>query len=113
MYDAEQLILDSEIAMAVLGAAGDFVLIGLGPDDEIEAAMATAVKRGFSYCGVLVVTKDGQAAAKCEPDMDSISTCLKAALAFAHVVADRLKQPPKGDGVEWLKKLHELRDPRP
>jgi hypothetical protein len=38
MYDAtEQLVLDSEISMAVLGASGEFVLISLGPDSEIEA----------------------------------------------------------------------------
>jgi hypothetical protein len=35
-----------------------------------------------------------------------------AGLAFAQLVADRLKQKPKGDGVEWLTRLFELPDTR-
>jgi hypothetical protein len=110
MYDPqEQLVFNSEIAVAVLGRAGEFVLIHL--DDAIEDAMAAAIAKGYGYCGTLAVVK-GQAAAKCEPDPDSVYTMMHAALAFVQQVADRLKQPPEGDAVQFLEHLYALEDPR-
>ena len=106
----QQLAFDSEISVAVLGNAGEFVLIPLGGplDDNVTRA---AMERGFRYCGCLGI-KEGIPGAKCEPDPDSVFTCLMASLAFARLVCDRLKPPPKGDGVEWLTRLFALPDTR-
>jgi hypothetical protein len=106
----ETLVFDSEISVAVMGRGGEFVLIRLDGGID-EAATEDAARKGYAYCGVLGV-KDGQAGAKCEPNPDAIYTCLLASLAFAQLVADRLKQKPKGDGAEWLARLFELPDTR-
>jgi hypothetical protein len=108
----EQLAWDSEagVSVAVLGKGEDFVLISL--DGQIdEAATATALAKGFSYCGVLGI-KNGQAAVKCEPDSNAVYTMMHAALAFAAQVAERLREKPKGDAVEWLESLYRLPDTR-
>jgi hypothetical protein len=106
----EQLSRDSEISVAVLGKAKEFVLIRIdGPIDE--AARATAVERGFAYCGVMGV-KDGQAGVICEPFSDAAYTMMHAAIAFGAQVAERLREKPKGDSVEWLERLWQLPDPR-
>jgi hypothetical protein len=106
----EQLVFGGEISVAVLGKGADFVLIELQGEID-EDATEDAREKGYTYCGVLGV-KDGQAGAKCEPHPDAVYTMLHAGLAFAQLVADRLKPPPKGDGVEWLTALFALEDSR-
>lgn len=49
---------------------------------------------------------------RCEPDADAVFTMCFAGLEFAVMVADRLKQKLKGDGVEWLTRLFALPDTR-
>jgi len=110
MDATEQLVFDSDIAVGVLGKGGDFVLVPL--DGAIEAAMEAAVLRGWNYCGCYAVTKTGQPGVRCEPDPDSIFTMMYAALAFAQLVAERLRPKPKGDGVEWIEALYRLPDTR-
>jgi hypothetical protein len=107
----EQLVMEGEISVAVLGKGAEFVLIELQGDID-EAATSQAREKGYAYCGVLGV-KDGTAGAKCEPNPDAVYTMMHAGLAFAQLVADRLKQKPKGDGAEWLAALFALDDPRP
>jgi hypothetical protein len=110
MDTTEQLILDSEVACAVLGRAGEFVLIFL--DGKIENAMEAAICRGWGYCGTLVVTKTGQPDVICEPDPDSVYTLMRAGLAFAQLVAERLRPKPEDDSLAWLEALHHLPDTR-
>jgi hypothetical protein len=107
----DQLILDSDISVSVLGRNGDFVLVSLS--DDVDSAIETAAAKGWVYCGVLAVTKDGQAGARCEQDPDCIYTMMHAALAFAQKVADRLRLQVAGDAVHWLESLYRLEDPRP
>jgi hypothetical protein len=106
----QQLAFDSEFSVAVMGNAGEFILIQLGEplDDNVTRK---AIERGFRYCGCLGI-KDGVPGAKCESDPDAIYTCLLASLAFARMVCERLKPPSKGDGVEWLTRLFALSDTR-
>lgn len=106
--EQEQLAFDSEIAFGVLGRAGEFTLIPLAGDED-GALTVEAFARGHRYCGVLAVV-DGQAAAKCEPDMDAVYTMMHAGLAFAQMVADRLK--PKNDFVRFAEGLFRLSDTR-
>jgi len=106
----EQLVFGGEISVAVLGRGADFVLIELQGEIDEDATDA-AREKGYTYCGVLGV-KDGQAGAKCEPHPDCIYTMMLAGLAFAQLVADKLRAKPKGDGVEWLTALFALEDPR-
>jgi hypothetical protein len=106
----EQLVMEGEISVAVLGKGAEFVLIELQGEIDEDATDA-AREKGYTYCGVLGV-KDGTAGAKCEPHPDCVFTMMHAALAFAQLVADRLKQKPKGDGVAWLQRLFELPDTR-
>jgi hypothetical protein len=107
-----RLAFESEICVAVMGRAGDFLLIPLGGDGPLDDALtAQALERGLHYCGCLGV-KDGVAGAKCEPDPDSVYCCLMASLEFARMVAGRLKPQPQGDGVAWLENLFQLPDTR-
>lgn len=111
MDATERLVADSEMSAAVLGKGREFLLVDLS--GETDAAMEAARARGFSYCGCLAVV-NGQATARPEPDADSTLTMLYAALAFAHLVGDRLMPPqPKSDSVEWLTRLYALPDTRP
>jgi hypothetical protein len=108
MDASEQIAWSSELAWAVLGKGAEFVLIDLtGPIDD--ATTATALAKGFTYCGVMGV-KDGQAGVKCEPTLDAAVTMTHAALAFAAQMAGRTE--PKGDSLEWLERLYMLPDPR-
>jgi hypothetical protein len=111
MDTQERMVMESEVSAAVLGRAGEFILVDLS--GETDAAMEAARARGFSYCGCLAVV-NGQATARPEPDADAMLTMLYAGLAFAHLVADRLTPPqPKSDSVEWLTRLYALPDTRP
>jgi hypothetical protein len=77
------------------------------------AAVGRAVEIGYAFCGVMGV-KNGRAAISCEPDADAWTTMLAAAVPFAQMVADRLReQPNAGDVPEWLQSLFELPDTRP
>src|SRR5258708_13337164 len=105
----EQLVFDSEISVAVMGRGGEFVLVRLDGGID-ETATEEAARKGYAYCGCLGI-KDGVPGAKCEPDPDCVYTMMHAGLAFAQLVADRLKQKPKGDGVECLTRLFALPDP--
>src|SRR5258708_38538898 len=106
----EQLVFDSEISVAVMGRGGEFVIVRIDGGID-EAATEEAVRKGYAYCGCLGI-KDGVPGAKCESNPDAIYTCLLASLAFARMVCERLKPPPKGDGVEWLTRLFVLPDTR-
>jgi hypothetical protein len=117
MDAVEQLVFESDIAVGVLGNAGEFILVpvlGIEPDNDTDTAKEQAIARGWHYCGVLAI-KDGVPKADCEPDPDSILCCLLASLAFARLVCDRLKPLPTsaaGDAVDFLTRLHELQDTR-
>jgi hypothetical protein len=105
------MVMESEVSAAVLGKAGEFILVDLG--GETDAAMESAHARGFSYCGVFAVV-NGQATARSEPDADATLTMLYAGLAFAHLVADRLTPPqPKDDFTQFAERLWSLEDLRP
>jgi hypothetical protein len=105
----EQMVMDSEISVGVLGKGADFVLIPIedGPIDE--AATEDALSKGYVYCGVMGV-KNGQPGVKCEPNPDAVFTMMHAALAFAQQVAEMLR--PKGDELEFLERLYRLQDGR-
>ena len=105
----EQLVLDSEKAVCVLGNGSAFMLVEL--DREVESAKEAAIERGFEYCGVMCVVR-GQAVAQCEPRPDCWLTMMHAALAFTQLVADRLRPHPKGDALAWLEALYRLPDTR-
>jgi hypothetical protein len=106
----ETLVFDSEISVAVLGRGAEFVLIRLNGEID-DATTVRAIERGFRYCGCLGV-KDGVPGVRCEPDADALFTMCFAGLEFAVMVAERLKQKAKGEGVEWLTALFALEDPR-
>jgi hypothetical protein len=111
MMDAhETLVVESEISVAVMGRDEDFVLIRL--QGEIgEDLTSQGREKGYAYCGVLGV-KGGQAGAKCAPNPDAVYTMMRAALGFAQLFADRLKQKSQGDAVGWLTALFGLPDTR-
>jgi hypothetical protein len=112
MDATEQLAFESEICCGVLGNGRDFVLIHLGTQGGMDQkAVEEAIAKGFVYCGILGV-KDGQAGVQCEPDPGCIHTMMYAALGFARIVADRLREQPKGDGAEWLGRLYQMPDTR-
>ncbi len=110
-----QLIRESEFTVVVLGKGEDFVLLRCnGNDDDSDVAEARdAGERGMRFCGVLALTQDGQLKADIDPrNISAVYTMTFARLAFVHLVADRLKQKPKGDGVEWLTRLFVMPDTR-
>jgi hypothetical protein len=78
-------------AVAVLGKGGEFVLVDLcTPGQPMPpAVLVDATRRGFHYCGILGL-RDGRRNVECEPDADSVFTCLMASLAFAQRVADKI-----------------------
>lgn len=99
--ERDMIQLNPEISVGVLGRGGEFVLVPT--DQDVEPAMEEAARRGWKYCGFFVVTRRGEPGVRCEPDPDSIYTMLLASLAFAQLVAERLK--PKDDFekfAEWL-----------
>jgi hypothetical protein len=107
----EKLVFESDACVAVLGrGTSEFVLVDLDEPYD-EAAAKELVKRGYGYCGCMAV-RNGQAAARCQPDGESMQVMLLASFAFAQMVADRLKAAPKGDAAEWLQRLHDLPDTR-
>lgn len=108
----EQLVWDSEVCAAVVGKAGEFLLIRLDENGEgDELLMEAAARKGWAYCGVLGV-KDGQAGAKCQPGADAIYTMMHAALAFAQEMAVAGRLRPKDDSARWLEELYRLPDTR-
>jgi len=106
----EQLILESEIAMGVLGKGDEFILVPL--DGPIEAATMVAVARGFVYSGTFTVTKHGESAALFEPDLESAHVMLCASFAFARLIADRLRPQSKDDFAQFAERMWSLEDPR-
>jgi hypothetical protein len=103
---SEKLVFDSETAVGVLGRGADFVLINLTGGELDQAAIDEALSRGLEYCGVLAVSRNGQAGAKCA-SLDTLETLVLAAAAFGAQVAERLRPQPKSDGdaVAWLTRL--------
>ena len=114
MDEHTQLITNSPLSVAVLGAGEDYVLIRLDADGYPidEASVEEAKGRGFDYCGLLAI-KDGRAGVRIvEGNPGAIYTMLFAGLAFAHLVADRPQSPPTGDAEDWLSRLFGLPDTR-
>jgi len=103
----ERLVFNSDLAVAVLGRGGNYLLVPLA--DAVDEAAREAEAMGYRYCGVLALTRDGRAAAECVPDPDAALTMVRAALGFAMRFAKRLQ----GDSVEWCERLYRLPDSRP
>jgi hypothetical protein len=114
LHEMQQLVRGAQHAVAVVGAGSDFELIPLVPidSDKTDAeVVADAQQRGFVFCGVLGLLRDGSAAAKCA-DIDSIPTMIRAAERFAEEAAQRLMCRAAGDSAAWLERLYQLQDPR-
>ncbi len=111
MYDSiQQFVKDAELCVAVLGKQENFIfvdLIGKLSEDASDAALA----KGYQFCGVLGLY-GGVAGARCEPGPENLQTMVHAGLAWAQIVAAKLKPHAKGDEVAWLEALHELPDTR-
>jgi hypothetical protein len=104
----EQLILDSEISVVVLGRGERFFLFRSG-ETTLEEAQTVARLNGYTYCGVIGVT-DGEAKVVCESDAASLRTMLHAGLAFAGMIAESLKQNQLS--ADFCERLYALPDPR-
>ena len=105
------LILQSDISFGVVGNAetGEFLLVDLrNPLSQEEDRKIEAGR--FRFCG-LCGFRDGQATARCEPDLDAIGLMCLASYEFALRVAEFLKGKEQG-GTEWLKNLWSLPDTR-
>jgi hypothetical protein len=104
--DAQQkeLILTSELSALVFGRGEDFVLFRLDKEEQDETIHQQIAERRLNFCGVFGF-RNGEAIALLATDNPSAAypACF-AGLAFARIVADRLKEP-RGDGVEWLERL--------
>ena len=108
----EQLVWDGQFSAAVLGKGSDFALISLEDEERIDGpALQEAIAKGFRYCGVMAVV-NGQAAARCEPDPDSVLTMMHAAFAFARIAAEHIKTATAAKSAAWLQQLFELPDSR-
>ena len=101
----EKIANDCKPAMAVLGRAGDYVVVDLAAPSQ--AAIDFAKEKQFCYCGV-VGLENGQLRADCVKDLDAACIMLKAIAWFASP-----KVAPQGDAVGWLERLWNLpEDPR-
>lgn len=107
----QQLVWDSEISAVVLGKGEQYFLIPLHFNEHAQAVtLSIARERGYAYCGVMGF-KDGQCAVKCEPGMEL--TMCAAAFGFALLhVAPKLSAAQTDDSLDWLTKLHALKDER-
>ena len=106
----ERLVSVSEFSAAVLGRAGEFVLVPLGNGLD-ENLMREALDKNFYCCGYMGVV-GGRAVAEPSPHPDAVLTMLRASFAFAELAADWLRPQPKSDAVAWLEALYRLEDPR-
>ncbi len=77
----EQLVWDSDEAAAVLGRGEEHTLVPFDGAGIPEAVTKNGHRRGFQFCGVLALV-GGRAAAKCEPDPESLAVMVLAAIAF-------------------------------
>jgi len=109
MNAQQQMVYESEFCCAVLGRGEEFLLIDLSL--PIEDASDAARANGLVYVGCLAV-KDGKAGVRCEPGTAAVFTMLCASMAFAQLVADRLRPEPQGDAAAWLDALYSLPDTR-
>ena len=107
----ERLVWNSDFAVGVLGSGEQFVLIPLkgGDASTVDALKQDAFGKGYGYCGVLAVV-DGEAQAKCEPDLSAVYTMMYAGLAFAHLVTDRIRQNRADDFVRFAAGLYRDRE---
>jgi hypothetical protein len=111
----QQLMLESEFTVIVLGKGEDFVLLRANGDDNDSdvAEAADAAQRGMKFCGVLALTQDGEPKADLNPaNPGAIYTMMFAGLAFVHLVVDRLKRQQTDDFVRFAEGLHGLEDLR-
>jgi len=114
MDEMKQLVWESEIAYGVLGRAGEFVLVPLVGEGGDGAQVASAIAKGYRFCGV-VAARDNVPAAICEPDQDNLATMLNAGTAFAVIIAERIRREreQKPDGwLTFITKLSALQDDR-
>ena len=110
--EQQDLYINSEMAVIVVGRAESFVLFERDKcDDDAKMKEAHAIPEAH-VCGVLGL-KDGEPLARCSADPDSIYTMMFAGVAFARIVADRIIQERNGDFVDWARRLHGLPDSRP
>lgn len=110
--DQHALILKAEQSAVVFAHGDGFVLAEVRDGVLDTAAIQATPGKDYILAGVLAVV-DGQIEAKCQPDVNSIYTMMRASLAFAVMVVDRLRQPqPQGDSAEWLQQLFKIPDPR-
>lgn len=111
--DVEQeFVLESELAVGVLGNGEDFVLVHLNDAPLDASVLAQATAKGFAWCGVMGI-RHGKPEVRISPDnAEAVYTMCFAGLAYAHLVAEHFKPQPKTDAVEWLTRLHALPDTR-
>lgn len=114
----ETLISTSQVAAAVLAnlETGIYELIPLavlGIDPPADHAARKAL--GLGFAGVLTLQQDGQLRSALAVPLDD-DVIVMLAQAFSGVVAAQLTQmpkpAPKGDSVEWLRKLYDVPDHR-
>jgi hypothetical protein len=112
------LVANGTLPVAIVGCGENFALIRMdvSADDlhaAIAAARADAKGKGQEYifAGIMAVINN-QAVARCNPGLDAMRVALNAAFAYAQLVADRLKQTPKDDFVQFAERLWSLEDPR-
>jgi hypothetical protein len=112
--DAEdKLVFESEMAAGVLGRGEDFILVHLNDKPLDAAVLAEATAKGFAWCGVLGLL-NGKPEVQLSPENpEAARTMCFAGLAFAHIIADHMRPQNPGDAVDWLTRLHALRDARP
>jgi hypothetical protein len=109
----EKLAQDSQIAVAIMvGKDGDKDTLTLcnldGPmPPECQAEL---VRQGCRYIGVLVIKNGVMDGAPADFNPATVHALLSAVQPFADYAREKLA--PKGDGVQWLQRLHSLPDER-
>jgi hypothetical protein len=108
----EQIVLDAQISAAILGNLDKriFVLVDLLAPEPIPDCL---YGHGFGYIGVTgVVNGVSRAAFAVEIDDAAVSAI---AAHWVQYLAARIMpymQPPAGDSVQFLERLHALQDTR-
>ena len=91
MDETEQLVSTAEYSVAVMGRAGQFLLVDLaGPIDE---AREVAAQLGYRFCGTLAVRGGVPSAAVQPQDPDALYTLLLASLRFARTMSSTSANP--------------------
>jgi hypothetical protein len=102
----QKLAWDSDVCCAVLGKGNDVELVDLNqfPSPEILQHLA---RRGLQFIGVLGY-KDGRVRVEIEggATVEATRILVIAAQSFTGWIA------PKGDFVEWARRMYEAPDPR-